>query len=462
MKKYVSLLVVSVFCYLALSFFGSAWQSGLEPAVSADLAVNTVNGGTPEFIAQRAYEQNKSSVDYLFGILKGLCVVLAAFSAFMVVKSRKNVVASQSAVALALVALSLGFTGCGRQPFDKPEYVSVETHQTAYVIPLADTKKQVKFDSADLEAKKQVAVRKIQIPHEWVQTGRQYFWQGFAPGEYRPTVKVIIVNRSPVMREWSSDPQSLGGGKADGVNVESGDSIGFSLGFKVVAFIAEEDTTTFLYMNPSGSLEAVMDSEILTRIQKVAAAECAKYPMDVLRTRKADIYKAIDEDVVPFFKKRGITIPTIAQLGGIVYDNPKIQESIDGTVVDQQLKVSAIAKAQAQVEENKRIESEATAKANAARSLGQATADAAFYVQKATADGIREVAKATSEAQSGDAFIRLKELEVALEWAKHSTGQVPQFVMQGSGQGSQPPVNFLMSMPPEFVKPSSKATAPAK
>ena len=461
MKRYVSLVVVSVFCYLALSFFGSAWQSGLEPAVSAELAVKTVNGGTAEFVAQRAYEQNKSSVETLFSVLKGLSLALAVFAVVMIVRNKKNVAGSQSAVALALVALSLGFTGCTRQPYNTPKFVDVETHQTAYVIPLADTKKQEKFDSADLEAKKQVAVRKIQVPHEWVQTGRQFWYQTFAPGEYRPTIKVIIVDRSPLMREWSSDPQNLGGGKPDGVNVEAGDSIGFSLGFKVVAFIAEEDTTTFLYMNPSGSLASVMDSEILTRIQKVAAAECAKYPMDVLRTKKAEIYAAIDADVVPFFKKRGITIPTIAQLGGIVYDNHKIQESIDQTVVDQQLKVSAIAKAAAQVEENKRIESEATAKANAARSLGQATADAAFYVQKATADGIREVAKATSEAQSGDAFIRLKELEVALEWAKHSTGQVPQFVMQGASGSNQPPVNFLMSMPPEFVKPNSKA-APAK
>ena len=461
-NKYILLLIVSVGLYLALPFVANTWFHGVEPTVSAHLAVKTVNGGSAEYVAQRSYEENKSAVESGFGYTRFGCIVLAVYAGFKLVR-RRNGSVGQGATALILAGLSLGLTGCGRQPYDVPEFKDVGTNQTAYVIPLADVKKQEKFDSAFLESKKQVASRRIQIPHEWIQTGRQPFYMSYAPGEYKPTVKFIVIDRTPVMREWSSDPQNTGGKKelADGVNVESSDSIGFSLGFKVVAFISEEDASTFLYMNPSGSLATVIDTEILARIQKIAASECAKYPMDICRTKKAEIYKAIDEDVVPFFKPRGITITTIAQLGGIIYDNPKIQEAMDATVIDQQLRVSAIAKAEAQIETNKGIESKATAEANATRSKAQADADTVFYAQKATADGIREVAKATADAQSGAAYIRLKELDVALEWAKHSQGMVPQFVVQGGEGGAHQPANFFMSLPPDFVKTSQTVTQPA-
>jgi len=79
-------------------------------------------------------------------------------------------------------------------------------------------------------------------------------------GRWMSTVRLIKVNRSPVTREWTAEQKHASGDKA--IWVESGDSVGFSMGFTCTAFIDEKDAATFLYWYPSGSLANVMDTEV--------------------------------------------------------------------------------------------------------------------------------------------------------------------------------------------------------
>src|SRR5262245_57349858 len=198
----------------------------------------------------------------------------------------------------------IGTSSCVR-PFDRPEYVEIDTSETRFLIPLeGDSTEQVKFQSVDFLTQHKVAAKRVQITHRWSQEGR---WP--TDGRWIATVRLIKVNRSPVTPEWVTTQTTSSGvaiQRADkAIWIESGDSVGFSMGFTCTAFIPEEDASRFLYWYPSGSLADVMDKEFRGRIQQAAAEVAAKYPLDGLRSRKQEIADAVKVDVTNFFATRG-------------------------------------------------------------------------------------------------------------------------------------------------------------
>jgi regulator of protease activity HflC (stomatin/prohibitin superfamily) len=235
-------------------------------------------------------------------------------------------------------------------------------------------------------------------------------------------MKVIVVDRSPVTRNWEAGPN--GSSKIDqAIWVESSDSVGFSMGFNCTAFIKEEDTSGFLYWYSSGSLANVMDSEVRGRVQQVAAEEAAKLPLDGLRDKKNAIALSVREDIIPFFAKRGITITTVGMFGGMTYENKEIQDSIDKVFVSQQLKNTELAKLDAQTKANERLILEAQGEATKTQIKVEADAKARFTLAKAEADAITALTKAVSEG--GPNYLQLKALEVQTKQAERWDGKLP-------------------------------------
>jgi hypothetical protein len=331
--------------------------------------------------------------------------------------------------------LALSMSGCVR-PFDKPELVEIETSETGFLIPLeGDTGTQTKFESMDYLLQKKVASKRITITHRWNQTGR------FSnDGQWLPTVRLVKVNRSPITREWAAEQKHThGGDKA--IWIESSDSVGFSMGFTCTAFIDEKDAATFLYWYPSGSLSAVMDAEMRGRIQQSAAEVAAKYTLDVLRTKKQEIADAVRLDVTEFFLKRGITVTTVGMFGGMTYENPAIQKSIDETFISQQLKVVSAAKFEAQQKDNERSELEATAAAERFRLEARGRSDARLNEAKAEAEAIELINKAT--ATSTPMLLQIRALEVEKARVEKWSGQFPQTML-----GSNPNMLFTSPLAP--------------
>ena len=65
---------------------------------------------------------------------------------------------------LTLIMICTCLTGC-RKPYDKPEFVTIEASQTAFLIPLVgDTTEQASFESEELLSQAKVATKEIQIP----------------------------------------------------------------------------------------------------------------------------------------------------------------------------------------------------------------------------------------------------------------------------------------------------------
>lgn len=342
----------------------------------------------------------------------------------------RNIGALKRLFLVAISAIAIGLTGC--RPYEKPEYVEVKANETAYVIPLesGDAKAGVKFDSEAYLDSKKVAQKRIQIPHRWSQTGRAWF-----DGDWIDTVRVVTVDRSPVTRQWSPGMDAKGKDSNNAIWLESSDSIGFSTGFSVTAHVEETDASRFLYSYKNTALSTVLDTELRARVQSLASEVSASYKMDDLRDKKNELIAKIRSDVVPFFKAKGITITTIGQFGGFQYENQKIQEAIDDTFVAQQAKVKNAAMLEAQTDANARIELEAKALAEAARTKAKGEADGKLAVFQAEASGLQAVNKALAEANQNPALVELKRIDVEKLRAERWDGRYPSWYM-GGGSGS--------------------------
>lgn len=214
----------------------------------------------------------------------------------------------------AVIALS----GC--KPYDKPEFIDIQPNETAFLIPLeGKTSDQSSFDSEQFLQQSQIATKRIQITHRWVKTGRMP-----GKGEYKDTIAVIKVDRSPETREWTSESKQ-------GVKVRSKDGIGFTVGVSATSSIEVEDSAKFLYKTSgSKTLATVMDSEVRNRIETKLIEEFAKSDMTFINANKGVIMETVSKDIVQYFKKeRGITISNLGYKGDIVFDDPKVQEALN-------------------------------------------------------------------------------------------------------------------------------------
>lgn len=283
------------------------------------------------------------------------------------------------ALILALV-MCLSLAGC-RKPYDKPEFITIEASQTAFLIPLVgDTAEQGAFESEEMLQEAKVATKEIQIPHRWVQTGRKS-WMG----EYRASATLIVVERKPVSRSWESgDSAATSSNKA--VFGETSDQIGIYVGMNCTAMIEEADAVKFLYRYNNTPLETIIDTDIKKMVEDRFNIETAKYTSTELGAKKGEIMNAVKEYVIPYFKEYGITITVLGLKEGVSYENAEIQKAIDQKFASEQKVViqenenkAALAKAEAEAEaliiktkaEGEAMKLLAADKAEAYRMMGQ-------------------------------------------------------------------------------------------
>lgn len=289
----------------------------------------------------------------------------------------------------AIAAMMLSLTGCVK-PYDKPEFVVIEPSQTAFLVPLiGDTTNQENFESEEMLNELKVATKEIQIPHRWVQTKR-WNWQG----EYKPSSRVIVVERKPETREWVND-----GAANDGIQAKTKDDIKFTVNLACTAQIDEANAARFLYRYNNKALAEIMDDEVKTKITSAVVGECAKYNQNELSSNTEAIMEKVSENVIPYFEERGITITALGLTGDFVYSD-SVQKSID-----------------------QRFQAEKEAESQEIKNQ-QEIANAEAEVEIAQME-----AQAILEKQSVmDAEIRLKELENQKAWVEKWDGSVPQVV----------------------------------
>lgn len=285
-------------------------------------------------------------------------------------------------VAMLLVTV-LALVGC-RKPYDKPEFVTIQASQTAFLIPLVgDSSNQSAFDSEELLLQHKVATKEIQIPHRWVQTGRKNY-----TGEWRASATLIVVERKPVSRSWESgDSAAQSANKA--IFAETCDGIGIYVGMNCSAQIEEVDAAKFLYRYNNTPLETIIDTDIKKMVEDEFNMAVSQYTSTDLLNHKNEIMRQVKTNVTAYFKDFGITITVLGLKEGISYENPAIQVAIDEKfaseqklVIQQNENAANIEKAKAEAEAMKML---AEAQAEANRLLTESLTDeilAQMYYEK--------------------------------------------------------------------------------
>lgn len=293
------------------------------------------------------------------------------------------------ALLTCVAATAISLSSCIK-PYDKPEFVVIEPSQTAFLVPLiGDTTNQENFESEEMLNELKVATKEIQIPHRWVQTGR-WNWQG----EYKPSSRVIVVERKPETREWVND-----GAVNEGIQAKTKDDIKFTVNLACTAQIDEANAARFLYRYNNKTLAEIMDDEVKTKITSAVVGECAKYNQDELSSNTEAIMSKVSENVIPYFEERGITITALGLTGDFVYSD-SVQKSID-----------------------QRFQAEKEAEAQEIKNQQEiANAEAEVKIAQMEAQAILE------KQSVMDAEIRLKELENQKAWVEKWNGSVPQVV----------------------------------
>lgn len=294
-------------------------------------------------------------------------------------------------LATAVCASLTSLTGC-RKPYDTPEFVTIEASQTAFLIPLVgDTSEQALFESEELLESAKVATKEIQIPHRWVQTGRKSY-----KGEYRPSAKLIVVERKPVTREWVSttDVESTSNQAIFG---ESLDGIGIYVGMNCSAQIDESNATKFLYRYNNTPLSSVIDNDIRAMVEDEFNKAVGKYNIADLQANKTAIMKDVTTNVKSHFEDYGVTITVLGMKEGISYENPAIQTAIDEKFSSEQLIIT-----------QQNMNDVEISKAEAAAQSAKIAAEAEAEVLRIQADAEAEANRKISESLTDNLIDKIK------------------------------------------------------
>lgn len=295
-------------------------------------------------------------------------------------------------LSILAVLVCFCFTGC-RKPYDKPEFMTIEPSQTAFLIPLVgDSTTQDAFGSEEMLLNNKVATKEIQIPHRWVQTGRQH-WMG----EWRDSATLIIVERKPVSRSWESG-ESTAASENKAIFGETADGIGIYVGMNCSVQIEEKDAAKFLYRYNNKPLVEIIDTDIKKKVEDEFNMATSLYTSTELHSHKAEIIDQVKTNVTEFFKEYGITITVLGIKEGFSFENPEIQQAIDAKFASEQDLIIQQNKNEANLA---KAEAEAEAAVIAAEAVAEAKlkeAQVKIEIAKAEAEAMRITAEAEAEA----------------------------------------------------------------
>lgn len=256
---------------------------------------------------------------------------------------------------LCAIAMTGTMTGCVK-PYQTPIFEEIGTSESAYLVPLVgDTNDQSAFASEDLLESNKVATKRVEIPTEWVQLGRRP-WKG----EWKPTMKLIKVDRTAITREWTEASGDGTSNQNQGITAESIESIAFMARMSCTASIEEANASKFLYHYNTKTLADIMDTEVRAMVESKFNELCAKYTINEILSKKEEIMTTVRDTIVNHFAEKGITVSNLGFKGEFTYLDSNIQASINK-------KFTAEKEQEAQAIANQTAIDKATAEAKAIR-----------------------------------------------------------------------------------------------
>ncbi len=263
----------------------------------------------------------------------------------------KKITSGQAATMSALfIASSMAVTSPAHAYYDvldNPEFVEILPNQTAFAIPEqgANRQNQAAFMSEQYLTDNKVAMKRFQVPHVLIHNPSVW-----TRDYYVPSTKLLVVDRTPYMREWVAESNRGTSSKDESFRFESGESVNITVGVVIAAEVTEDNAAKFVYHygaktngaarsnDPNAtfasviegrSLSEVMDTNVRGKVQAVLAREFGRRSTDDCIKEKAQIIDQLEKEVRDAFATDGITIKYAGFATPLNYDNPEIQKAID-------------------------------------------------------------------------------------------------------------------------------------
>jgi hypothetical protein len=329
----------------------------IQGPIEGAAAAQQLDDSNTTYVVSRAVTLGLVPQLLTWGLFAFLAVIWATYAREMSKAKAKS--------AVLLLLLLSACTG----PAKVEQFEEIGPNETAYVIPLegASNAGQAKFDSiAFLDAKK-VAAKRVSMPLRERSLGRPY-WDY----EWIRTARVIKVDRAPVTREWTSSAATGTSANDQAMHMQSLDSIPFHIGATITVSIVEDDASKFLYNFGGRPLHNVVDMNIRSFILGELSSKFAGVSLADGMKDKSQYFKEAGNDAVVYFKGKGITVDYFGIEGGLGYDNPAVQQSLDRKFIAENDKQVAENEQKAQVVRNQTIIAKATADAEAAQKFAAA------------------------------------------------------------------------------------------
>ncbi len=226
--------------------------------------------------------------------------------------------------------------------------VEVPSNSTVFVVPLTDDGANQQTLSLDQLFEMGVDAQQVTIPRRKVATG----WM---PWDYRlvPTQKLLVIDRHPVVREWTAPHTTGTSATNESLAAETKDGVKLFVGLTVSARVSPSEAHVFLYHFGSRPLAEVMDTNIRGFCKTTLTVLMKDYPLDDARGKKDVIFKQLYEQTEAEYKKLGIHVDYVGLDGGYTYQNPAIQTSIDAGQIEALKSAVALNAKLAQDERNK-------------------------------------------------------------------------------------------------------------
>lgn len=251
----------------------------------------------------------------------------------------------------ALLAMSIILLVCLPHPasayYDKSDYSEnyfVLPNESAFFVPdVGDNKSgQASFGSEAYLSEKKIAAKRFEVPH--TKLGNSGLWSNF----YVPAGRLIIVDRTPVSRDWVKNPTRGTSAADQSFPCQSSEGLDITVGIAIGASVFEENAAKFLFrfgVNPpvgdrtdpnviftsvyyGKSLAQVMDGPVRSRVQSLVCDALTAKTLDDNNKQAAATMTDIQAKVTTYMTSVGITLDFIGWADTFEFDNG-VQASIN-------------------------------------------------------------------------------------------------------------------------------------
>lgn len=234
---------------------------------------------------------------------------------------------------------------------DYTENYFILPNESAFFIPdIGDNKNsQAQFGSEEYLSAKKIAAKRFEIPH--TKLSNSGLWSNY----YVPVGRLIIVDRTPVSREWVKHPTRGTASNDQSFPCQSSEGLDITVGVAIGASVYEENAAKFLFrfgVNPPAgdradpnvifasvyngkSLAQVMDGPVRSRVQSLVCDEMTSRSLDKNNAEAAKIMENIQKKVTDYMATVGITLDFIGWADTFEFDRA-VQASIDRKYISTQ------------------------------------------------------------------------------------------------------------------------------